>query len=48
MFNGGVGLVVKLSNNVQPFLQANGVLGSTTDQNTIYYNLKFGFAFSLR
>lgn len=48
MFNGGVGLVVKLSNNVQPFLQANGVLGSTTDQNTIYYNLKFGFVFTLR
>jgi opacity protein-like surface antigen len=48
MYNGGVGLVVKLSNNVQPFLQVNGVLGSTTDQNTIYYNVKFGFVFTLR
>lgn len=48
MFNAGVGLVVQLSKNVQPFLQANGVMGSTTGQNTIYYNLKFGFAFTLR
>ena len=48
MFNAGIGLVVQLSKNVQPFIQANGVLGSTTDQNTIYYNLKFGFAFTLR
>ncbi|MCK4892949.1 MAG: autotransporter domain-containing protein [Calditrichia bacterium] len=48
MFNAGFGVVVQLSKNVQPFLQANGVLGSTTGQNTIYYNLKFGFAFTLR
>jgi opacity protein-like surface antigen len=48
MFNAGIGLVVQLSKNVQPFLQANGVFGSTSGQNTIYYNLKFGFAFTLR
>ncbi len=43
---GGVGLGVRLSNYVKPFVEADYVLAKTKDNDTIFTPLKFGFEFS--
>ncbi|UCF64235.1 MAG: outer membrane beta-barrel protein [bacterium] len=48
MLNAGAGLAVKLSKNLQPFVQVSYVLGLTEGNDTILYPVKFGFLFTLK
>jgi opacity protein-like surface antigen len=46
--NAGVGLIFNLGKNFRPFVEANYLLGLTSDNNTIIYPIKFGFVFNLQ
>jgi len=48
MVSGGGGILLYLSKNLQPFIQANYIMGFTDDQDTILYPVKFGFVFTLK